>query len=259
MSNIWQVKRGEGIPHGKLAPYELGYSTSEHQLFIGGEAEDGKYGQALPLGGRVDSPVTTIIKSKDNSKENQKIKIYCENLVPGKDYKLYLYTFQKHRGKASRYWHHPSDYILYNENNEMITGSFIGYANIANQPINGSEVINFPPIPDWMKRLDQKEDQDDYKGVLQTEWTFEPEKNYYVLEIDLNSWIKPLLKAHENDGNWNLMGIPYNKPEKYSRLFQFRVVDDSGKIGNANNFMAISSVEGTPEGEVSIGYVAIRQ
>ena len=77
MSNILQVKRGEGIPHGKLAPYELGYSTSEQQLFIGGEAEEGKYGQALPLGGYVVPPVTTIIKSKNNVKDDQKIKIYC--------------------------------------------------------------------------------------------------------------------------------------------------------------------------------------
>lgn len=37
MSNIIQIKRGNGIPpDGSLAPYELGIDTSDYQLYIGG-------------------------------------------------------------------------------------------------------------------------------------------------------------------------------------------------------------------------------
>ena len=42
----------------------------------------------------------------------------------------------------------------------MVTGSFIGYANIANQPINGNEDIKFPLCPNWMNRLDQDQEEE---------------------------------------------------------------------------------------------------
>lgn len=53
MSNIIQIKRGEGKPDGKLAPYELGIDTKNYELFVGGPLvnEDGiqKYGAALGI------------------------------------------------------------------------------------------------------------------------------------------------------------------------------------------------------------------
>ena len=37
MSNIIQIKRGNGKPDGKLAPYELGVQINDsNKLFIGG-------------------------------------------------------------------------------------------------------------------------------------------------------------------------------------------------------------------------------
>lgn len=37
--NIIQIKRGTGTPNGKLAPYELGISTDDNTLYIGGALE----------------------------------------------------------------------------------------------------------------------------------------------------------------------------------------------------------------------------
>ena len=288
MSNIVQIKHGEGIPNGKLAPYELGYSDTEEKLYIGGPLEDGQFGEAKEISngpnGGTDNPVsptnikvptTTIIKERASvflnedgedivlNKNNKTIKIFCNNLKPNTTYKLLLYTFQKHRGNASRYWRHPQDYITYDDGGLIAYGRFTGFANIAE--LERPERPNFPPVPEWMSRKDRQQDPNAhlYKGVLQTEWEFTTEKDFYVFELNLNSWILPLLKPtddfSEQEGSWTLMGVPTLRPDKYCRLFQFRVCDEDGLIGEANNFMAMSNViYDVPTQTCEINYLAIR-
>ena len=261
MSNIIQIKHGSGVPNGKLAPYELGYSDTEEKLYIGGPLEDDQFGGAKEiLGGSSGSnkvPKAAIIKGKTTRNDNQTIKISCANLEKNTSYKLYLYTFQKQRGKSSRYWRHPADKKLYNDQGNLMNGLFTGFANIANRekPNSGQ----FPEVPEWMSRNEQ-EDPDLYKGVLQTEWEFTTGNNTsYVLELNINTWILPLLKPSDEDGyNWTLMGVPTQRPNKYTRLFQFRVVKED-QIGIAENFMAISDVSYNPQNnECLVKYLSIR-
>lgn len=56
MANIFTIKHGTGNPSGKLQPYELGYSTDEEKLYIGGEAdvENGNLGNAIPVSGNIE-------------------------------------------------------------------------------------------------------------------------------------------------------------------------------------------------------------
>lgn len=269
MSNIIQIKHGNDVPDGKLAPYELGYSDTEGKLYIGGPLVDGQFGNAKEISGSSGGsdapgdiliPTTTIIKGRtyqifdENGKPLEKvpvkktdkvIKIYCSNLKPNTTYKLLLYTLQKNRGNASRYWRHPDDRIT-RTGGLINKGKITGYANIAGAERQNRN--NFPPVQDWMLRKDRLQDPnaDLYKGVLQTEWEFTTNENFYVFELNLNSWILPLLKPmddyNDQDGQWTLMGIPTLHPSKYCRLFQFRIRDRDGQIGIANNFMAISNV-----------------
>ena len=46
MTNVIQIKRGSGVPNGKLAPYELGINTSDFQLYVGGPKSGDNYGNA---------------------------------------------------------------------------------------------------------------------------------------------------------------------------------------------------------------------
>ena len=56
MANIFTIKHGTGNPSHKLQPYELGYSTDEEKLYIGGEAdeENGILGVAIPVSGNIE-------------------------------------------------------------------------------------------------------------------------------------------------------------------------------------------------------------
>lgn len=234
MSNVVQIKRGNGKPDGKLAPYELGFDTSTQQLYIGGPfTEDNQYGNAILInsaGVNLETVTmkTTLMKKGASKKDNQILQIYCEGLVPGRKYTILLYTMQKSRGNTSRYWRHPSNTIPEGDLNTVI-GKFTGYANI----------VGNSTIPEWMER----------KGVLQTEWELIPEKTSEIYEICLNTWIKDLLKPVQVDGaiQWNLIGIANKKQTSVSRLFQFRIQDnETGIIGEPTNFLTLSSVNLTP-------------
>jgi hypothetical protein len=100
-------------------------------------------------------------------------------------------------------------------------GLFTGFANIAGKERpESSELPGFPEVPDWMSR-DVQENPDLYKGVLQTEWKFKTaDSTSYVLELNINTWILPLLKPSDEDEYiWTLMGVPTQRPNKYARLF----------------------------------------
>ena len=60
MSNIIQIKRGNGKPDGKLAPYELGIQIDDsNKLFVGGTInEDGSYSDAQQI--KVENAVNAI-------------------------------------------------------------------------------------------------------------------------------------------------------------------------------------------------------
>ena len=239
MSNIIQIKRGAGAPsNGQLAPYELGYDVSGKGLYIGDMD-----GSAIKLGqGNALIPTTTLMKSRNSKKEAQKLQIYCYNLKPNTNYSIYLYTMQKSRGNASRYWRHPA-----NTSEGVYQGKYCGYANlVAEAAVTGED---YPDIPDWMP----------HSGVLQTEWNFSTEAHEYskVYEIDLNEWIADLMKPNlQGNDEWTMMGISSKNPRKTSRQFQFKIVSSDGSteaIGDTNNTLCLSGVERRYQGEVQ-GY-----
>lgn len=249
MSNIIQIKRGAGAPsNGQLAPYELGYDVSGKGLYIGDMD-----GSATKLGqGNAPVPTTTLMKSKNSRKEAQKLQIYCNNLKPNTNYSIYLYTIQKSRGNASRYWRHPA-----NTSNGVHQGGYCGYANlVAEAAVTGEE---YPDIPDWML----------HDGVLQTEWSFSTEDYEYskVYEIDLNQWVADLMKPNlQGKDEWTMMGVSSKYPRQTSRQFQFKIVssDDSTKaIGDTNNTLYLSGVvrsyqEEAQEYQILINFFSIK-
>lgn len=259
MSNVIQIKHGNGVPDGKLAPYELGYSDDKKELYIGGQLdENNQYGQAISLNpGTAPTlsavPTTTLLKSKSSDSTSQILDIYCHNLQKNTPYKLYLYTLQKTRGNASRYWRHPNNRPSWNqETDELERGRFSGYANLAGEKMypDPKDDTLFPWVPDWMPK----------GGVLQTEWNFTTgNKDTYVFNLNLCEWILDLLKYREDDDKWILMGL--TKKNNLSRLFQFKVVSPDGSVGNTNNILALSRVERGNQDEAlcHIGYFSIKQ
>lgn len=252
MSNTIQIKRGEGRPDGKLAPYELGFDTSTQQLYIGGPlTEDNQYGSAILINSAGVNLETAIMKTVDSKENEQILQVYCKGVIPGKKYTILLYTMQKSHGNASRYWRHPSNTIP-DELIKSVRGRFTGYANLAGEPTLPDGDIVFPSAPEWMKR----------NGVLQTEWSFEiDEETPPIFELNLNNWINDLLKpvsATEPNGTWDLIGLAHKHQKKASRMFQFRIKDDeTGVIGEATNFVTLSNVSRS-NGQTFIKYFSIK-
>lgn len=251
MSNIIQIKRGKGVPpKGSLMPYELGYDTEGDSLYIG--LENGELG--LGIKSNKKEPRTTLMKNKSSKAEAQILQIYCQNLQPGTEYTLCLYTLQKSGGNSYRYWRHPNNVITTKEvDGEQVieTGKFTGYANIANTRITKDSVEVHLPVQTWMLR----------QGVLQTEWVFTPEEENYLLNINLNDWILDLLKCDIKNQRWVLMGLPNKKQSDCTRLFQFRL-KESGKdtIYETNNFLVLGDVtrEISDNSITKIGYFSIK-
>lgn len=248
MSNTIQIKRGSGMPpDNTLAPYELGYDTHGRQLFIGHPSDTDETTVHAQLIGSDPLPVTTLMKNRESKKDNQVLQIYCEGLIPGKTYTICLYTLQKSRGNASRYWRHPKN----ERDSDTEMGTFTGYANMANQIIDGriSEGVRHPDVPGWMPN----------GGVLKTEWTFTADTETRLYEISLNTWILDLLKPIPTTGEWGLIGLANNKQDTTSRAFQFRLLTDDGRVGTTNSTLVLSRVHKVLEdNSVSIGFFSIR-
>lgn len=242
MSNRIQIRRGPSRPkQGDLNPYELGFDIIHEKLYIG--LEDGSNIEIA------NPPKTTLLKSKDKADDLRILKVYCDGLIPGRPYTLLLYTLQRSRRNASRYWRHPLNEI---PNGDIIKnrGKFTGYANLANSDVNGKV---FRDIPEWMEN----------GGVLRTEWQFVPVEDHHVVEINLSLWLRDLLKHREGESQeWVMIGLPNRQQDKSSRLFTFRVRDDiTQQIGTNTNFMALSDVTmNRGEGETfpKIGYFSIK-
>lgn len=242
MSNTIQIKRGPGRPkQGGLNPYELGFDIIHEKLYIG--LEDGSNIEI------VNPPKATLLKSKDRAEEPRMLKVYCDGLIPGRAYTLLLYTLQRSRRNASRYWRHPLNEIP-DGNIIKNRGKFTGYANLANSSLGGKQ---FGDVPNWMGNY----------GVLRTEWSFVPVEDHHVIEINLNLWLQDLLKPKESESQeWVMIGLPNRQQDRSSRLFTFRVRDDATQqIGMNTNFMALSDVTmNLGEGETlpKIGYFSIK-
>ena len=75
MSNTIQIKRGAGVPpDGSLAPYELGYDTSNNKLYIGGFIE-GEMAPAILISDRIEQDIN------QNTECIFQIKNYISNLI----------------------------------------------------------------------------------------------------------------------------------------------------------------------------------
>lgn len=251
MSNTIQIKRGSEAPSaGQLTPYELGYDTSGKTLYIGDID-----GSAIKLGqGSVPIPTTTLMKSKNNKRNAQKLQIYCYNLKPNTTYSIFLYTLQKSRGNASRYWRHPANTL-----DPDHQGKYCGYANLLAEEAKKTGADHPEEAPDWMPN----------RGVLQTEWTFDTGNEEYskIFKIDLNEWIAALMKPNLKSTNeWTMMGVSSKKPRKTSRQFQFRIVTSDGStkaIGDTNNTLYLSGVVGQEnqektECQININFFSIK-
>ena len=123
------------------------------------------------------------------------VRVMCHGLKVGENYAVHLYTAARRRGLRQDPWRHPS-----NENTgEGYTGK--GYANLAGQKYAGNENNGvYPDVPDWMPN----------SGILQTEWDITAAKETEVLEIDLSTWLLPMLKPMDADfglDTYRLIGV----------------------------------------------------
>lgn len=263
MGNVIQIKRGEGPPpNGVLAPYELCYDTLNGALYIGG-ANGEVLNLSLEGGGAIAQPVlpkTSLLKSTESSTKNQILQVRCDNLSPQQPYTLCLYTMQKSRGNASRYWRHPAHILDPEDGDEFNSynpGEYSGFRSLAGEEVVPDSGVNFPAVPDWMG----------HAGVLVTEWELPPVetgKTHLCFKINLNEWIEDLLKPLDPPDNtsWGLIGLANNRQHNTSRYFQFRIRTSSGAVGTTENTLVISHVSKFPkdpvDSDTEIGFFSIR-
>ena len=152
------------------------------------------------------------------------VRVMCHGLKVGENYAVHLYTATRRRGLRQDPWRHPS-----NENTgEGYTGK--GYANLAGQKYASNENNGvYPDVPDWMPN----------SGILQTEWDITAAKETEVLEIDLSTWLLPMLKPMDADfglDSYRLIGVSNSCIAPL--LFQFCVVKD-GVVGPCRNTLRV--------------------
>ena len=257
MGNTIQIKRGAGAPaNGVLAEGELGIDLSTNTLYVGKKAEDNKT-VSEPITGRANSTKTTLIKPNryytQDPETNEKIKhkysatnrqiiIRCSNLVPGQKYTIELYTLQRAKGTASKTWRHHS--TTPPPEDTRLTGHCLGYRNIL---LTEDKDVN-RDCPAWMQK----------RGVLQTEWEITATGTTTDYVLNLNTWILDLLKP--NGEVWSLMGISRgNALIGASRLFQFRVRDAQGNVGQTESILSLGAVtRSANQSGATVGHCSIR-
>ena len=152
------------------------------------------------------------------------VRVMCHGLKAGETYAVHLYTSSRRRGCSQDPWRHPS-----NENTgEGYTGK--GYANLvgAKYACNENNDV-YPDVPDWMPN----------GGILQTEWEVTAAAETEVLEIDLSTWLLPMLKPAEADfdlDTYGLIGVANSCIAPL--LFRFCVVKD-GVVGPCMNTLRV--------------------
>lgn len=178
--------------------------------------------------------------SRGKGQPNKVIRVTCHGLKDGETYSLHLYTSSRRRGSAQNPWRHPS-----NENDgENYTGK--GYANLVGQRYSSyQENELYPDVPRWMPN----------NGILQTEWEFTAEKEKEVLEIEIGTWLLPMLKPIDGDfenDTYGLIGVSNRSIAPL--LFQFRLVKD-GTVGLCQNTLRIGLAKQRVLGAWQTGFI----
>ena len=175
---------------------------------------------------------TELARSPANKKTGEKktARVICHGLVPGETYAIHLYTSARRGGRQQDPWRHPS-----NENTgKGYTGK--GYANLALTTYAGSESeVFYQDVPAWMPR----------GGILQTEWTITAEEETQELEIEIGTWLLPMLKPLDGTfggDRYGLLGVA-NKC-KAPLLFKFCVVKD-GVAFECKNTLRVGAAKGS--------------
>lgn len=162
------------------------------------------------------------------------VRVICHGLTVGETYGVHLYTSSRRRGSRQDPWRHPS-----NENTgKGYTGK--GYANLV-YSYRELEGPIYPPVPDWMPR----------GGILQTEWELTAEAETQELEIDLCTWLLPMLKPERGgnfDGVCRLIGIA--KSVSAPLLFKFCVVKD-GMVGRCVDILRVGQTSSLKDNVVN--------
>jgi hypothetical protein len=160
--------------------------------------------------------------------EKKTARVICHGLVPGETYSIHLYTSARRGGRRQDQWRHPS-----NENTgEGYTGK--GYANLYQSTQSSNAEVVYPPVPDWMPR----------GGILQTEWEITAKTETQDLEIEIGTWLLPMLKplkATFSSDSYGIIGVA-NKC-KAPLLFKFCVAKN-GVAFECKNTLCVGATKG---------------
>lgn len=129
---------------------------------------------------------TTITKTRVTNEHGRfegpvYLNIHCHNLVPGEKYKIYMYKAQRQQARTFKGWKHSPNYDF----DDSCSNTYrLGYATLVRQKPN-----RYSEVPSWMPN----------QGYLQTEWEIpEYHGEDYVLSIDFNEWILPMIKEPDD-------------------------------------------------------------
>lgn len=154
---------------------------------------------------------------KDELISSKCLNIQCHNLVPGEQYKIYLYNVQRQRGLSFKGWRHAPNYDFDDTHSNI---KRLGYGSL--------EKIDSDRFP--------KKDVENYKKYLQTEWDI-PVNNdgSYTLTLNYSEWIAPMIKLTDPI---TLVGAP--KGRNFALWYKFKIVRvRDGAIGQCDNIVKI--------------------
>ena len=140
-------------------------------------------------------------KRDDGTFAPRKILVYCYNLKPNTEYFLNLWTRNKQDGKNAKAWRKAE----HTEHLRCNLGYAALYENMVIKDEDGNKSYVLPAVGqeegqiNWMPK----------NGVPQLEWRFttEEKETFYIVDIDIETWIKDLLKPtiknnmDKNDGH----------------------------------------------------------
>lgn len=154
---------------------------------------------------------------KDRPAPPKFLNIHCHNLVPGEQYKIYLYNTQRQRGLSFKGWRHAPNYDF---DDSVSNISRLGYGKLTS-----ADPDRFP-----------EKDVENYKKYLQTEWDI-PVNNdgSYTLTLNYNEWIAPMIKLTDPI---TLVGAP--KGRTFALWYKFKIIRvKDGAIGQCDNIVKI--------------------
>lgn len=145
------------------------------------------------------------------------LNIQCHNLVPGEQYKIYLYNTQRQRGLSFKGWRHAPNYDF---DDSVSNISRLGYGKLTSADPEG-----FP-----------QKYEEDYKNYLQTEWDVPVDNDgTYTLSLNYANWFSPMIKLTDPI---TLVGAP--KGRNFALWYKFKVVRvRDGAIGKCDNIVKI--------------------